>query len=224
MKLVEKRCPRCGGGLSFDLDAKEVMCTFCRAKYEIDRTEAGNNINDDNPNHYNLNTIDKKGSKIVIIIVFLIAAFIFIAIVASIFTAIPSTKKVINSSKKATHIITAKEYINGTRFLVNSGGLNTYDTEASYYIPYKCINTSLTSYVLEEGYVVIKYGNSGFEYYWIGRDEFGYSVPKLTEEGKLNESSIVSSKDKLNLNQKVTGTNKILMLNEQNCLSFEDKG
>ncbi len=39
MKLVQKKCPSCGANLSFDENAKEVTCEYCKQKLIIEREE-----------------------------------------------------------------------------------------------------------------------------------------------------------------------------------------
>ena len=52
---------------------------------------------------------------------------------------IPSVTAYINNSRKNAYIDTAKQYIKGATNLVNSGTLDIYDTEATYYIPSTCV-------------------------------------------------------------------------------------
>lgn len=40
MKLIEKKCPNCGAGLSFDKDDVEVTCEYCKKSYVIQRDDA----------------------------------------------------------------------------------------------------------------------------------------------------------------------------------------
>ena len=35
MKLVEKKCPKCGADLSFDRTSKEVTCKYCNTSFEV---------------------------------------------------------------------------------------------------------------------------------------------------------------------------------------------
>lgn len=37
MKLIEKKCPNCGAGLSFDKDSHDVTCEYCKKSYVIER-------------------------------------------------------------------------------------------------------------------------------------------------------------------------------------------
>ena len=224
MKLVEKKCPRCGAGLSFNSNDKEVMCPYCRAKYEIDRTETGNTKNNYNPNNYNLNTIKKVGTKVIVIAVFTVALIMFIVIATIVIRSIKPATSYIKNSKKQAYVSVAKEYIKGTRYLVNSGQISTYSSDTTYYVPIKCINTVESKNSpygkFVEAYVAVKYDNDIFRYYWISNDSTNHSIPKLTEESKLNDASVVNSKEKLDLNQKINGTEKILVLDSGNCLSF----
>lgn len=46
MKLIEKRCPNCGAGLSFNENDKNVQCEYCKMNYEIKRDENKKNVSE----------------------------------------------------------------------------------------------------------------------------------------------------------------------------------
>ena len=50
MRLVEKKCPNCGGSLKFNYEDTETKCEFCGRCFEIERD---NNITDDNDEIFN---------------------------------------------------------------------------------------------------------------------------------------------------------------------------
>ena len=89
MKLVEKKCPNCGGDLKFGIDDKETKCEYCNKAYEIERE------NDDEEEMFNADNykfIEEKAeaAKAVIfgfaaaqMIPIFIFAFFFIAIVGT---------------------------------------------------------------------------------------------------------------------------------------------
>ena len=47
MKLVEKKCPNCGAGLSFNSSDKEVTCKYCNVSFEVEREASDYGINID---------------------------------------------------------------------------------------------------------------------------------------------------------------------------------
>ena len=69
----------------------------------------------------------------------LLAVIIILGILMII--AIPSVTTYIQNSRKSAYIDTAKEIIAGTRTFVNQGKVPMYDTNVTYYVNYKCINT-----------------------------------------------------------------------------------
>jgi hypothetical protein len=90
MKLVEKKCPNCGGSLKFNYEDKETTCEFCGRSFEIERDD---NIADDNDellnaNNYKLTEEQKKAATAIFgafaafqIIPVIIFAVFFIGIV-----------------------------------------------------------------------------------------------------------------------------------------------
>ena len=69
----------------------------------------------------------------------LLAVIIILGILMII--AIPSVTKYISDSRKNSYVDSAKEIIGSARNLVNSGSLEMYDTDATYYIDVNCIKT-----------------------------------------------------------------------------------
>ena len=89
--------------------------------------------------------------------------------------AIPSVTSYINNSRKAAYVDTAKRIVDGAVILVNSGGLDVYDTNTTYYIPGQCINTETGGETSPYGewkdrYVVVTYTGDGYDYYWASAD------------------------------------------------------
>ena len=39
MKLIEKKCPNCGGSLEFSETDKSCKCEYCHRAFEIERAE-----------------------------------------------------------------------------------------------------------------------------------------------------------------------------------------
>ena len=111
--------------------------------------------------------------------------------------AIPSVTAYINNSRKEAYIDTAKEYIKGASTLVNSGELDVYDMEVTYYIPSSCIGLETGGQSPYGGkfapaYILVTYNNDSFSYYWMSRDENGIGIKTPTASDKLTSDSIVS--------------------------------
>ena len=131
----------------------------------------------------------------------LLAVIIILGVIMLI--AIPSVTRYINDSRKRSYIDTAKQYIKGTTVLVNSGELDVYDTDVTYYVPSSCIK-------LESGgkspyggdfspaYVLVTYNNDSFNFYWMSTDSQNVGIKTPTLGDKLDIKSIetgVSSND-----------------------------
>jgi len=97
MRLVEKKCPNCGGELKFSFEDKETTCEFCGRSFEIERDEK---IADDkeemfNADNYALTEEAKKVAGVVlgsfaamqVIPIIVIAIFIIGIVTFGIFSA-----------------------------------------------------------------------------------------------------------------------------------------
>ena len=90
MKLIEKRCPNCGAGLSFNESDKNIHCEYCNMNYEIKRDDT----KIDNPEEaYDLVKVKKVASAfftyfalssiisfVIFLLVFVFIVFVFIKI------------------------------------------------------------------------------------------------------------------------------------------------
>ena len=93
MRLVEKKCPNCGGELKFGFEDKETTCEFCGRSFEIERDEKVNNDNDErfNADYYSLTEEQKEVAKKVLG-TFTIAPIIIGIIFISVFVVIAVTQ------------------------------------------------------------------------------------------------------------------------------------
>ena len=152
----------------------------------------------------------------------LLAVIIILGILMII--AIPSVTTYINNSRKSAYVDTAKEIISGARNLVNEGNLGMYDTSVTYYIPSKYIKTeggeAESPYgKLEEAYIGVVYDGTGYNYYWVSRDESGQGFKKIISNDSLEEDDIESDIEESYVNDLVhksaIGCNKkIKILND----------
>jgi len=68
MRLVEKKCPNCGGELKFGFEDKETKCEFCGRSFEIERDEkiADNKDEMYNAENYALTEEQRKAATAVV--------------------------------------------------------------------------------------------------------------------------------------------------------------
>ena len=158
----------------------------------------------------------------------LLAVIIILGILMII--AIPSVTTYIQNSRKSAYIDTAREIISGTRTFVNQGKVPMYDTNVTYYVNYKCINTENASkspygeFVDGETFVVVTYNGSGFNYYWVSRDETGQGIKTLTLLNDLDEEDIETNiaSGEIKTNVPVGNRTKTQIINA-NCQKEEEK-
>ncbi len=126
----------------------------------------------------------------------LLAVIIILGILMII--AIPSVTRYINDSRKSAYIDTAKEIVSGTRNVVNEGNLGMYDTNTTYYIPAKYVNTEnglkspYGEFTDKSAYVGVIYDGKGYKYYWISADDAGQGIDEVTPADKLETDDIKS--------------------------------
>ena len=125
----------------------------------------------------------------------LLAVIIILGILLLI--AIPGVTRYVGDSRKESYIATAKQLINGARVMVNSGKMNVYDMDATYYIPTTCVKTETANRSpygdFDKAYIVVTYDNDSFDYYWVSRDVEGMGVRNITKEYDLTTEKIESN-------------------------------
>ena len=165
--------------------------------------------------------VDKKKKGFTLIE--LLAVIIILGILMII--AIPSVTSYISDSRKSAYVDTAKEIVGGTRNIVNEGNLGMYDTNTTYFIPSRYIQTENASKSpygeFTKAYVGVIYNGTGYKYYWISVDETGQGVSKITPIDSLDTDDIESDLTDNDIESVVTSTgignrNKILIFNPEN--------
>ena len=134
----------------------------------------------------------------------LLAVIIILGILMII--AIPSVTKYISDSRKSSYVDSVKGMINGATNLVNTGKLQMFDPNSTYYIPTSCIKsengfTSPYGEFTESSYIVVTFDGKGYNYYYTGLDESGHGI-LLTNVDLLNEDSIIT--DLKSIDDKIT--------------------
>ena len=161
----------------------------------------------------------KKGNGFTLIE--LLAVIIILGIIMLI--AIPSVTRYINESRKDTYIDTARQIVKGAIPLVNSGELDVYDTNTTYYIPASCIPTenSMSSPFgeFEQAYVIVGYTGEGYVYYWASVDKAHQGI-EMKEYNKLTKSDVKPNIESIDTTLGIGSRTDIKILDEDECQSF----
>ena len=148
--------------------------------------------------------------------------------------AIPSVTRYISDSRKSGYIESAKELIGSARNLVNSGELEMYDTDATYYIDVNCIKTENAmrspygEFVKNGAYVVVTYDGKKYDYYFTSVDDAGLGIKKIIKYDKLDTDDISSDLtiDDISTKRTIDGRGKVIKIDEEHdCkkAGFDDK-
>ena len=134
----------------------------------------------------------KKKKKGAFTLIELLAVIIILGVIMII--AIPSVTKYISNTRKNAYIDTAKNLVGSARTLVNSGDLEMYDQNATYYIPVTCLKTENSSRSpygdFTEAYVVVTYDRQGYDYYWTSTDTSQTGIKTLVAYNDLDIKKI----------------------------------
>ena len=169
--------------------------------------------------------MNKKGFTLIE----LLAVIIILGILMII--AIPSVTSYISNSRKSAYIDTAKQLASSAKNYVNSGKLEMYNMDTTYFIPTSCLKVEngekATSpygeFVDDRTYVVVTYDGKGYDYYWVSLDETGQGVKTITSIDKLDEDSIESDlkRDDINISLGIDGRKNIRIFSK-NCSGYTD--
>ena len=137
--------------------------------------------------------MNKKGFTLIE----LLAVIIILGILMII--AIPSVTRYISDSRKNAYVDTAKEIMGAAKNLVNSGDLEMYDTDTTYYIDYNCITTENAAKSpyddFDYAYVVVTYDGKGYTYYWTSIDKAKQGIKNIIRFDKLDTDNVESDLD-----------------------------
>ncbi len=133
----------------------------------------------------------KKSTKKAFTLIELLAVIIILGVLMIV--AIPAVTSYIQNSRKSSYVTTAQNVMSGARTMVNSGKLDVYDPDTTYYIPYKMIqveNAVQSPYGdIEKAYVVVVREGDGFNYYWTCIDSSNAGM-YLTSDSDLTDDSV----------------------------------
>ncbi len=128
--------------------------------------------------------------------------------------AIPAVTSYISESRKSSYATTAQNIVSGARTLVNSGKLQLYDIEATYYIPYDMVSTengTSTPYGdFQEAYIVATYDGNGYDYYFTGYDTSKTGI-YLTPYNDIDSGKILTGVNRLDTSVSICGKDKIIV-------------
>ena len=147
----------------------------------------------------------------------LLAVIIILGILMLI--AIPSVTSYINNSRKNTYVSTIQEVIKATVAKVNSGELEMYDTDTTYYIPVSALDLengkAHSPYgELDDAYVVVTYDGEGYDYYFVGKDEEDVGIAKITKNDEVDKDKITTGIGTINTGVGIDGRSKIVIFND----------
>jgi len=106
MRLVEKKCPNCGGALKFNFEDKETTCEFCGRSFEIERDQSISNDNDEifNADNYALTEEQKKVLGAFAGFTFVPIAIFAIAVIAMVTIGIVSSRRSFNKQSEEVEV------------------------------------------------------------------------------------------------------------------------
>ena len=133
--------------------------------------------------------------------------------------AIPSVTSYINDSRKSTYVSTVQEMIKAASTKVNSGELDIYDTNTTYYIPVDALELengkAKSPYGdFEEAYIVVTTDGDEFDYYFVGKDTVDNGIEKITSSEALSKEKITTSITEISTDVGVGNRNNIVVFND----------
>ena len=143
--------------------------------------------------------------------------------------AIPSVTAYIDNSRKEGYVTTAKELVKGATNLVNTGDLDMFDTDTTYYIPSTCIEVetggSSPYGKFAPAYIVVTYDNDSYNYFWLSRDTASMGVKFITPSNELNAEHIISDIKSSDVTPTigVGSRSKIKVIQESDCTTMEEE-
>ena len=148
----------------------------------------------------------------------LLAVIIILGILMLI--AIPSVTNYINNSRKNTYVSTINELLKGTINKVNSGELNLFDTDTTYYVPSTCIKLengeAKSPYgKFDPAYVVVTFDGDNYHYYFTGKDVQNMGVPTLTSFDILSKESILPNVSSIDTTVGIEGTSNVYVFSDE---------
>ena len=157
--------------------------------------------------------MNKKGFTLIELLAVIIILGILLLI------AIPSVTKYIEDSRKESYVTTIKEIIKASTTLVNSGDIEVYDTNTTYYIPASAIDLesgdAQSPYgKLTDAYVVVTYDGDNYDYYYVGKDEENIGIEKVISDENLNKNEIKTNIGDINTDTSIWGKDYVVVFGD----------
>ena len=153
----------------------------------------------------------------------LLAVIIILGVIMVI--AIPSITKQVTESRKSSYVTTAKRIVDGAKTIVNSGDIELYDLNTTYYIPLSMIKTERGGDKspfgeFKDTYVAVTYERNGYDYYWASSDSSKMGI-YLSYIDKLDKKSVVSGVEGEPTDISICGKDHIVVFNEDGSVKEE---
>ena len=162
--------------------------------------------------------VKKKKIKKGFTLIELLAVIIILGVIMLI--AIPSVTRYISDSRKNSYIDTARQIVKGAIPMVNSGELDVYDTNTTYYIPASCVpteNAMSSPYgEFDKAYVIVGYTGEGYEYYWASVDTAHQGI-EMKAYNKLSKSDVKPNIETIEPNVGIGDRENIRILDAEEC-------
>lgn len=132
--------------------------------------------------------------------------------------AVPAVTGYISDSRKNSYINTAKKYVDAASILVNSGELDVYNPDYTFYIPGSCLKMESGDTRSPYGkwvdrYVIVVSNNNGFDYYWASTDEAKTGI-YVTYSDLLSKEIIKTGVERIPIDVGVGNTTGIYVFND----------
>ena len=88
MKIIEKKCPNCGGNLDFKVGERDVRCESCRRKFAVEYDADINDLSEKAVDALKAADISLRPVRKVLIVIFCIFFFVFVLVAMAITTSV----------------------------------------------------------------------------------------------------------------------------------------
>ena len=160
-----------------------------------------------------------RNKKIGFTLIELLAVIIILGIIMMI--AIPSIAEYIDYSRRNSYVATARGYLDATRVKINSYEFPFGDREITYWIPIECLNLERGEGKSPygdflEGYAVVTYTGSGYNYYFTSRDEAKKGI-LVTPYNEIDIDSIISLNSEIQVQLGIGGRPNVGIMDKNTC-------